>query len=164
MRLKKIEGFDGYYISDDGRVFSEMSGGFKKLFISREGYYRASLWKKGRGKNVSVHRLVALAFIPNPHNYPMINHIDGNKLNNNVSNLEWCTASMNGKHAFKMGLSHPKTTRIRQLTADGVFIREWDSIKAACDAYGLNHANIATICGGKTNRKQTGGFRWEYAK
>ena len=165
MELKEVEGFGGrYMVSPEGKVFSKVKGKIKESFISKTGYERVTLWYHGKQKKFSVHRLVAMAYIPNPNNYPMVNHIDGNKLNNNVSNLEWCDCSMNVQHAYRTGLIHPHTTRVRQLTLDGKLIREWESVKAACDEYNLNHANIVTICNGKTNRKQSGGFRWEYAR
>lgn len=81
------------------------------------GYKRATLCFNGKAKKYSVHRLVAEAFIPNPNNYPIVNHIDGNPSNNHVSNLEWCTFSHNERHSYKaLGKINP----IRKLTADQV--------------------------------------------
>ena len=74
-------------------------------------YLHVNIWKNNKGKNYSTNRLVALTFIPNPDNKPMVNHIDGNKLNNNAYNLEWCTCSENHKHAFKTGLKNPDIQR-----------------------------------------------------
>lgn len=107
---KPIKGFEKFYeISDNGEVITlkrdkyikeeKISKGFK----NQKGYLRFDFRRRG-GKIVLVHRLVAEAFIPNPNNYSQINHIDGDKTNNNVKNLEWCNNSYNQKHAFKNGL------------------------------------------------------------
>ena len=101
---KDIQGYEGLYkISNFGNIKSK-SGIFKKQFISFKGYLRIKLSNNGEYKSYTVSRLVATAFIPNPENKPEVNHIDGNKLNNNISNLEWTTKSENAIHAFKNGL------------------------------------------------------------
>ena len=80
--------------------------------VSNVGYIRVELWCAGRGKKYQLHRLLAEAFIPNPENKPQVNHIDGDKRNNNLSNLEWCTQYENQIHAYKIGLQrgHKKPT------------------------------------------------------
>ena len=157
-----IRGYEGLYqVTSDGKVIS--ANGEKSTEISRRGYKRVSLWKHGKGRHFSVHRLVASAFIPNPSGFEMVNHKDGNKLNNDVSNLEWCDASHNMKHAYKNALIDVKTTKVIQYTLNFEKVREWESIKEACETLGLNHANVVTVCGQKTNRKQCGGFIWRYA-
>lgn len=161
-RIAEIKGFDGrYQISSDGKVFS--ANGLRKTEISKQGYERVSLWKNGKGKHFSIHRLVADAFIPNPNHLEMVNHKDGNKLNNDVSNLEWCNASQNMKHAYNNNLVIPRVTRVIQFTKNHEKVKEWSSIADACRKLGLNHANIVTVCEGKTNRKYCGGFIWRYA-
>lgn len=157
-----IPGYDGAYrISSDGKVYS--ANGVKATMVSNSGYERVSLWKKGKGKHFSIHRLVASAFIPNPNGLSFVNHKDGNKLNNDVGNLEWCDASGNMKHAYQNALISPKTTKIIQYTPDFEVVREWNSIAEASECLGLNHANVVTVCGQKTNRKLAGGFIWRYA-
>lgn len=101
--------YSGYIIFSDGRVYSTKSMKFLKEEIDSHGYHRVKITFDGRKDNrlVSVHRLVASAFISNPENKPDVNHIDGNKSNNNVSNLEWCTKSENIQHAINHGLKLP---------------------------------------------------------
>jgi hypothetical protein len=105
---KDVEGFEGYKVSSFGRIKSfkhKKAGRILKLPLKAWGYFQTTLFKLGKPKFLSVHKLVALAFIPNPENKPEVNHIDGNKTNNNVQNLEWVTLSENSLHAFKIGLS-----------------------------------------------------------
>ena len=93
-----------YYVSNYGRVYSSYSKNILSQFKTKKGYLRVTLWKNGNKKGYLTHRLVAENFIENTNKYPQINHIDGNKQNNCADNLEWCTGSMNIKHAVKTGL------------------------------------------------------------
>ena len=96
--MKKIDYGKDYFVSEDGKVFSKKRGKTKELKPIKKGhggYVKVRLYDDGKWKNFFVHRLVAEAFIENPNNFPIINHIDENKSNNNVRNLEWCTAKYN---------------------------------------------------------------------
>lgn len=95
-----------YYISDAGRVMNIKTGRIMKTTINK-GYERAHLYINNKSKNVQIHRLVAFAFIPNPENKPTVNHKDGNKIHNDVSNLEWATYSEQALHALKLKLRMP---------------------------------------------------------
>lgn len=115
--FKPIRNYEGLYeISNTGIVKSmpKVIGRrmkeetFLKSRISTYGYLMVTLCKNGKSFNASVHRLIAEAFIPNPDNLPCVNHKDGNKLNNAVENLEWCTYKENNIHAYKTGLHDPK--------------------------------------------------------
>ena len=114
---RDVIGYEGLYqISDLGRVkslsrFISNGTGFHlsedrilKPNILAKGYFQVDLKNRSKRKGLQVHRLVAMAFIPNPNNYPQINHINGDKQDNRVENLEWCTNSMNQKHAWAIGL------------------------------------------------------------
>lgn len=106
-RIVQIPGYMSYYISDNGHVYINRRGFLEEIsgFINF-GYHVVGITNNdGIRKNIRVHRLVAEAFIPNPLNKPQVNHLDGNKLNNHYTNLEWATASENAKHAFALGLS-----------------------------------------------------------
>lgn len=106
---KDIEGYNGLYeVSSTGKVRSWKGNSQEprpiKQFVN-SGYYKISLHNNGISKRcVPIHRLVAETFIVNHKNKPFVNHIDGNKLNNNVANLEWCTHAENHKHASELGL------------------------------------------------------------
>lgn len=106
-RVKRLERTDS-----NGRTLKEMIMKTNKNGDEKKGYYeRVYLSKDGIKKQMRVHRLVAQSFIPNPDNKQQVNHIDGNKLNNNVNNLEWVTGSENLKHAIDIGLYKPNNTR-----------------------------------------------------
>jgi len=89
-----------YYVTEDGKIWR--NGKQRKLNINPFGYYYVHLSIYGKSKTMRIHRLVAETYIPNPMNYPVINHKDGNKLNNNVSNLEWCTVKENTNQKYNL--------------------------------------------------------------
>lgn len=100
-KFYRVKGFEDYLISKSGKIYSSMTKKFLKYEITKQGYCKVKLNDRriGRFIGYTVHRLVALQFIPNPKNLPQINHKDGNKLNNSVYNLEWCTSEYNIRHA-----------------------------------------------------------------
>lgn len=93
-----------YLITCDGRVQSLQDYKYLKLSKNPNGYYKISLSLNGNKDQVLIHRLVALHFIPNPYGYEQVNHKDGDKANNNVSNLEWCSREQNIQHSLEAGL------------------------------------------------------------
>lgn len=95
-----------YAVSSDGRVFNIKYKRELKNKIDSKGYYVVSLSVDGKVIDQRAHRLVAAAYVPNPENLPMVNHLDGNKLNPLYSNLEWTTARGNAEHASRTGLLH----------------------------------------------------------
>lgn len=154
-----IQGYEGFYkINTSGDVLSVRSGKLLKAGKNKQGYMNVVLSKDGKAKTHKVHRLVALAFIPNPNNYPFINHKDENKTNNRVENLEWCNHSMNLVHAYRNGLN--KNERPVERLLDGKVVEHYRSA-AEAEKEGFQRRLIAKCCKGK--RKHHGGFEWRYA-
>lgn len=118
--MKPIKGFEHYLISEDGKTIINTKTG-KNISINykkrngKQDYTNVCLFVNGKRKYLTVHRLVALTYIPNPENKPQVNHIDGNKWNNDSSNLEWCTRYENMQHAEQNNLvtSHGRQYPIR---------------------------------------------------
>lgn len=144
---KNVKEFNGLYeVSSDGRMKSYKrykEGKILKLSKYSNGYLfvKLSPMNTHRGeykKAYSVHRLVAETFIPNPNNYPCVNHKDGNKQNNNVDNLEWCTYSYNLKHAIEIGVvkNQCKICRKVWVTKDDDRL-EFDTMESCCDYFGF---------------------------
>lgn len=104
---KIVQDFENYLISNLGNV-KTVNGKPKKIVYDNKGYGRVELWKNNKGRKFRVHRLVAEAFIPNPLGKEQVNHIDGNKKNNCVSNLEWVSPKENIRHAIENNLSSIK--------------------------------------------------------
>lgn len=123
---KQIQEFDNYLIDEDGNVFNQQTNKVLKGSIGENGYRYYRLSKNGKKKMFYAHRLVAEAFIDNPENYPVVNHKDGNKLNNNVSNLEWVSYSDNTKHAYDQGLI--ANGREREYYECDLVNEEWSTI------------------------------------
>jgi hypothetical protein len=106
-----VNGYENaYYVSDLGKVYSLISNKVLKQ-KTRFGYQLVELYKSGKSRTQFVHRLVSVAFLFKKEGREFINHIDGNKQNNNVSNLEWCTTQENNIHAFKNGLQKSKLSK-----------------------------------------------------
>lgn len=153
---RPIDGYPNYQVSNRGRVINVKSGKVLKPGVYNTGYEYVNLYKNGKYKNYNIHRLVANAYIPNPDNLPQVNHIDENKCNNNVENLEWCTASQNTRHS-----AHKRSCRINQLTLDGEFIKQWDSARDVERELGFNNGSIIKSCKGKLEKAY--GYKWGYA-
>lgn len=165
---KDIEGYEGLYqVSNLGRVKSlprntnnqYKNGLVKKNIVRGKGYYYVNLYNKST-KLFTIHKLVAEAFIPNPNNLPCVNHIDGNKLNNKIDNLEWCSYSNNEIHAYNNDLKAPIFKKVNQYDLNGNFIKTWNSIKEAQTFFKTTH--IGECCRGKRN--QTKNYIWRYAE
>lgn len=164
---KPIKGYEGLYeVSSFGRVKShrqKKGDAIRKCAVNSKGYYQLILMcKTHMEKTITVHRLVAQAFIPNPDNKPYVNHKDGNKLNNAVSNLEWCTARENSVHAIQTGLAN-SNRGVCAYNAEGELVAEFDSIAGAALLLQKGHATAISHClSGKS--KTAFGYKWAYAQ
>lgn len=102
--MKEIEGYPGYFVTEDGRVWSEKSGIFMTNCENSRGYFIIPIRSNGKRKTVTIHRLVAQAFLPNPYNHPVVMHINNIKTDNRVENLKWGTQAENVLSAWEDGL------------------------------------------------------------
>ena len=164
-----IKNFDSYVISNESEVYSTLKSNINdgcsiaslKQFL-RNGYLSVCLVKDKKKYFKSIHRLVAEAFIDNPENKPAVNHIDGNKENNNISNLEWVTFSENIKHAYVNNLIKPlthtlehkiKTSKLMKDKAKKVLCVDDDllfnCVSDAAEYYGCNKSSIHRVISGK---------------
>ena len=155
-----IDGFDGYEVSNYGRVKS-LKGKEEKIlkqYTTNYGYQLVGLCKNSKPKMLYIHRLVANAFINNSKNYIEVNHIDENKCNNHVSNLEWCDR----KYNINYGTRNEKVSKqVIQLTLDNQIIKTWDSIMDVQRNLGYHNTHICKCCKGKL--KSSYGYKWQYA-
>ena len=178
---KEMPDYEGLYqISNRGRIKSVSrikNAGSKFKYVSKEkllkqqitkdGYLSVFLCKNGERKCLSVHRLVAIAFIPNDGKLSDVNHKDENKLNNSVDNLEWCSKEYNTKYGTR---TQRTSKRIKQVSLDGEYLKTYNSVKEASRMTGIGSSNIHNCAIGKVLIKRgkeytcrsAGGYLWEY--
>ena len=149
MEIFSIPGFDDrYWISQDGKVFNS-SGKELKTTRTTSGYATCCTCVNGKKSSFLMHRVLAELFIPNPENKPCVNHIDGDKSNFDLSNLEWVTHSENTIHAQNTGLKHDLKPVILTPVIAGGEILEFNSTADAARFLGVNRGNISQVLKGK---------------
>ena len=167
--MKDIPGYEGLYaITSCGKVW----GHKRKHFLipsNDNGYMRVSLSKKGKVKRYSIHRLVAITYIPNPEDLPEVNQKSEDKTNNCINNLEWVTKSENCVYGTRN--KRITTTKLQKTNGDinkklkkPVYCveldKEFDSAKTASEVTGVDASNIGMVCRGK--RQTAGGYHWRF--
>lgn len=156
---KRIDGLDKYEVSSFGRVKNSVSGRILNGSVNNHGYIRYDLCMDGKRIVRSGHRLVANAFIHKVYGMDIVNHKDGNKTNNNVSNLEWSNYHRNAIHSVYDLNNYPKSNWKKVICVETQVV--YDTTKYAERDTGVSHTGIISCCKGK--RKTAGGFHWEYA-
>lgn len=151
---KIINGFDDYMASNFGRVKSLKKGKERILKPRKDsgGYLQVDLYKDGKHHWTLVHRLVAELFLSNPNNLPQVNHINEDKTDNRLENLEYCDRQYN--------IDYSQSKAVAQFTLDGKKVNEFKSAIEAARQLGFNQGNISHCCLGKY--KQAYGFKWQY--
>lgn len=170
---KDIVGYEGFYkISNKGNITSFSAwkkNDFLKPCVCPNGYTKVTLCKEKQRKVFYVHRLVAINFLDNCNGYKQVNHKDGNKQNNCVSNLEWCDAKYNLSHAvlnglrtYRRGSVHKLSKPVLQKDKNGNLIKEWGGANEAGRELNIPPNNIICCCNKKPKYKTSHGYIWEY--
>jgi len=194
---KDVPGYKGLYQVSNFGVIKSLPrngtlGGILVGSVSKQGYKHVLLYSKNTRKDWRINRIVALSFIPNPHNLKQVNHKDEDKLNNSADNLEWCTAKYNvnygtlpqrkselrkgfrytltskkkmsesQKRIAKRGELSPYAKKVYQYDKNGNFIQEWGSLSDIERELGYPHGNIGKVTRGDI--KSAYGFLWRYDK
>lgn len=130
-----IPSFPVYSASNYGRIRNEGTGRILHVYVNRRGYLELTMYKDGRPTTRPVHRLVAEAFLGGPHPELDVNHIDGDKTNNCIENLEWCTREENVRHAVRTGLRKGPRRKPVRIIETG---EEFDSVRACANYFGVD--------------------------
>ena len=149
-----------YKINNNGYVYNVLKNKLISISKDKDGYEFVHLRKDGKDKVMKIHRLVAYMFVKNdnPKEKTQINHIDENKSNNNMSNLEWCTIKYNNKYGTRKNGTHVK--KINMFTKDGTYIITFNSLTEASTLFNKNKSNLSTHLKGK--QKTFSGFIFKY--
>lgn len=164
---KPVKGYEGLYeVSNTGKI--RRNGYLMSQHQCRNGYLRCKLTKNGKPKMKLLHRLVAEAFIPNPDNLPQVNHVNENKTDNRVENLEWCTCQYNINYGHRKEkvkakeLNGIRSKQVEQYTIEGELIKVYPSLNEAARQTGLKLSNLNSCCLNKPHYKTCGGYIWKY--
>ena len=154
---KDIPNYDNYQASNLGNIKNKKTGKILKPYKNTNGYLQVELWKNNKGKKIVVHKIIANTFLSNINNLSQINHKDENKLNNNINNLEFCTAKYNANYG----------TRNLRLSSPVLCIelgKKYNSIKEASKDLKIYSTGISHCCSDSKHYKTAGGYHWSYIK
>jgi hypothetical protein len=154
--MENIDDNRAYYVSNLGRFRNSRNTIMNDYKVNENGYIRIYVYNK----TYALHRLIAIAFLPNPENKEQVNHKDGVKMNNAVTNLEWVTNQENQIHKYQTGLGNNFTRKIGQYNLDNILVKEFSSIAGAAKELCIGKTNILGVL--KNKRKTAGGFIWKY--
>lgn len=166
---KDIQGYEGFYkVSSLGRIKSLRSGKILSIHKNNREYLVVHLSVGSKAKHLTIHRLVAIAFIPNPNNYPQVNHISEDKNDNTISNLEWCSASYNVNYGNRNNKARKSmlnnsghSKKIAQVgIQSGQEVARFLSMAEAKRKTGYDDSSIRKCCIGE--RKTAYGYKWKY--
>lgn len=152
-RIKSLDRYVNYKVKGKKRL---VQGKIKKLTVNEKGYLKVTLFKNGKGETREVQRFVAEAFIPNPENKPQVNHINGDKTDNKICNLEFCTCKENSLHSLYVLKNNIK--QVKQYDLSGNYIRTFESVKEAGEKTNTPSCSISNVLHGRRNK--AGGFVW----
>lgn len=157
----KIHDFTGLYrVNTHGDIWSYTKNCLITAKRNTNGYLKVALAKNGCKSSFLIHRIVAEVFIPNPDNLPEVNHIDEDKTNNSVNNLEWCNHKYNLNHGTaSKRIAEKQSKIIQQFTMDGELVKEWKSTRE-CGRNGFHRCYVCACCRGE--KSQYNGFIWRY--
>lgn len=140
------------------RTVQKLSGKVLKQKTNKDGYKYIGLSNHGKTLYAKIHRLVAETFISNPNNYLVVNHIDEDKTNNRVDNLEWCTTKYNNQY----GSRNEKMLEINVFKPDGTLYNTFDSLRGASECLGISRKTIKKFCNNEKQVFRTGGKNTEF--
>lgn len=155
--MKPIKDYENYCIDIDGNIFNIITNKYLQGSIGEHGYRYYRLTKNGKKKMFYAHRLVAETYLDNPNKLPIVNHKDGNKLNNNLNNLEKISYQENNLHAEYIIKTHNSAKAVYQLDLDKKIIKTFQSISSAKKETGINNISRAIKLGTKA-----GGYYWKF--
>lgn len=186
MKWRPVVGYESVYeVSNKGDIVRVQTGHRLKPSIAKNGYYVVALWDKNKGKSHYIHRMIAEAFIPNPKGFKTVNHKDGNKLNNDISNLEWCSYGRNNQHAYDTGLktvsdnvresakkraiqrnklNQPRSKPIIVSDLDGNIVGSYKSANEASKQLNISRSVIFRYMNGQVKRPKKYTFKYKEAK
>ena len=160
---KDIENWDSYCVSTLGDILRKDKNNIIVPISDRDGYLQVRLSHHNKQKTFKVHRLVAQAFIPNPNNYPQVNHKNGIKSDNRIENLEWCDGKYNVNYShskiYHDSIAH-RMKPVIQLSLNGEVIQRFESVRSAAKSVNATNSHISDACNGKY--KTCKGYMWKW--